>query len=159
MSRTNSVKYIQDEKETFKTALAENEVPRERKQRMAAMIKKVIEIPDEEVAYEGFLEHIFSAAPVNDETDLVERFDVNFVSQNDMYSFLSEQEKRKIAPFYENLYEMKKVIMFLPYLERTVIRQMRSSAVEACPYVGLANWEMVIRRIVFLYTFLDRAPP
>ena len=126
---------------------------------MAAAIKKIIALADEGQAYEGFLEHVFSATAVNAPNDLVEQYDVNFVSLEDMYSFLSEQEKNQIRPFYENLYNMNKVIMFLPYLERTVIRQMRTTAVEACPFVGLARWEMVIRRIVYLYTFLDRAPP
>ena len=126
---------------------------------MATMIKKVIAMGDIEAAYEFFLEHVFSATSTDDDTELVEVFDVNFVSLKDMYSFLSEQEKRQIQPFYDDLYNMKKVIMFLPYLERTVIRQMRTTALETCPFVGLARWEIIIRRIVYLYTFLDRAPP
>ena len=114
---------------------------------------------DKEEAYEFFLEHIFSTTAVEDDNELVQQYDVNFVSLADMYSFLSEQEKNQIRPFYEELYRMKKVILFLPYLERTVVRQMRTSALESCPFVGLARWETIIRRIVFMYTFLDRAPP
>lgn len=123
------------------------------------MVKKVIKMVDQEEAYEVFLEHVFSTTTVNEENDIVDEYDVNFVSLKDMFSFLSEQEKRQIQPFYENLYQMKKVILFLPYMERTVVRQMKTSALESCPFIGLARWEIIIRRIVYLYTFLDRAPP
>ena len=116
-------------------------------------------MPDQEEAYEVFLEHVFSTTTVNEENDIVDSYDVNFVSLKDMFSFLSEQEKRQIQPFYDDLYQMKKVILFLPYMERTVVRQMKTSALESCPFIGLARWEIVIRRIVYLYTFLDRAPP
>ena len=80
---------------------------------------------DQEEAYEVFLEHVFSTTTVNEENDIVDAYDVNFVSLKDMFSFLNEQEKRQIQLFYDDLYQMKKLILFLPYnhvLEPTLLR-------------------------------------
>ena len=48
---------------------------------------------DQEEAYEVFLEHVFSTTTVNEENDIVDAFDVNFVSLKDIFSFLNEQKK------------------------------------------------------------------
>ena len=86
-------------------------------------------------------------------------FDVNFVPLERLTNFLSNVEMQQAKPFYDDMYAMRKVIMMLPLLEKTLIHKLKMRAYETCPFVGLANWEKVMQRIVYLFTYLDRAPP
>ena len=84
---------------------------------------------------------------------------MNFVPLERMTDFLNNTEMDKARPFYEQFYNMKKVLMMLPVLEKTLIHKLKRPATETCMYIALANWEKVIERVIFLFTFLDRAPP
>ena len=56
-----------NDQEIFKSAVQNTEVPRDRVVRMVNKIKELFQLPDKELAYEGFLEFAFGATIIESE--------------------------------------------------------------------------------------------
>ena len=74
-------------------------------------------------------------------------------------SRLNMSEKNIIRGFYDDLFNMKKVLMYLPLMERTVTKLLNKQALEASGSLEMVDWIVAMQRIIFLSSYLDRAPP
>ena len=91
--------------------------------------------------------------------DLIDEYDVNFVSFRLVESFYANHEKDPVRSLYDNLYNMKKVFSNIPYMRRTLSQHLKIPALESCPFIALVQWPKIMQRIVYLATYLDQQPP
>ena len=75
-----------------------------------------------------------------------------------MEGFYNNNEKDRLRSFYDKMYNMHKVINFMPYLEKS-LSQLKLPPMEACSHLELTDWKVLMQRIVYLFANLDRAPP
>ena len=74
-------------------------------------------------------------------------------------SFFANHDKDPIRSLYDDLYAMKKVFANISFIRRTLSQHLKLPPIEACPFVALARWEVVMQRIAYLATYLDQQPP
>ena len=89
----------------------------------------------------------------------MDEYEVNFVTFRLVESFFPNEAKDPIRSFYDDLYAMKKVFANISFMRRTLSQLLRLPALESCPVVALARWEVIMQRIVYLATYLDQQPP
>ena len=141
------------------------EIPREKCQRLFRHLQRLDEVvADEESdmnddrAYEEFLEIMFSCSEVQGEFEIMTIYEPNFVPFSKMESFYNNEEKDHLRSYYERMYNMHKVVNFMPYLERS-LELLKKPPMEACPHMELVDWTVIMQRMVYLFANLDRAPP
>ena len=49
--------------------------------------------------------------------------------------------------------------MWMPIMQNAVVRKLRIQPLETSLYVAMAKWETIMQRLVYLYAYMDRAPP
>ena len=93
----------------------------------------------------------------------MEEFDINYVPfgklESNLPGFFNRNQIQLIKSFYDSFFKMEKVLIWMPIMQNAVVKKLRLQPLETSLYVAMAKWETIMQRLVYLYAYMDRAPP